>query len=309
MTFIFPIEAHPNTIPQLVVALESIKNNFDKEHRIIVVNHNNSVLPDIFVRFIEKYDNVTLLNIELTNNKFYYKTECFFLLMPEVFNFVVNEYPDLDGYVFLDPDVYCVSSLPKINNEDVYVFKTPESVEESMLTYCFTKFLDESYKEHYDTFFIYTKNQDFARLWLEESINIAKKGIAHKNIVINYRLQNFCEEIAIYLLEKKFRFIVDARELNYTNAYINKDITFVDYSFYHYDYYSVLERMDIPKKYKILFNLYGTDIAIEKSIHIPIESVSKVKKEIDDLIEHEIVPVLDETICITGTARNYNYTE
>jgi len=275
----------PGLVPQLVILVESIHKNFNIDYKMFLVNHNNSIIPKELSKFIEKYDNVTLLNIELTNDKFYYKKECFFLLMPEVFNFVVNEYPDLDGYVFLDPDVYVSSALPQIKNGETYVFKAGLLNEQSkMMGYWFESILETSYKEHYDTFFIYTKNQDFARLWLEESINIAKKGISSTNKIVGRSLQHFCEELAIEVLTKRVS-ILDAFEHNFANAYLGDGID-SNFPIYHYDYFSVLLKMSIPNRFKVLFRIFGSDDEEkqEVNIYLSVEENAIVKQELDEFI-------------------------
>jgi len=311
MIIIFPIENMPNITSQLVVAIESIIDNFkNTKYEIIVVNHNHSKLPKTILKYIESKKEVRIIHKKLTNNKFYYKTESHFMVMPEVFNYVVDHFRD-ESYLFLDPDVYVNKDLPPINENETYVFKQPLNFGGEALNYWNCKILNEIYPHHYDTFFIYTSDKDFAKKWLGESTRIAKMGINHKDRVVGNRLQHFCEECSIQTLINKGYSIKDAKEFFLANAYLNKEIQWKGYSVYHYDYSKILNMMDINPKYKTLYRVVGgrLDEESEKNLTFDDKLLELVKREIDNYLEKNIKPSLKETLFIMRFGKDYDFSD
>jgi len=280
-TIVIPIENHKQLLVQTIILIRSIRQNIPNR-RVLIINHNNSNIPEWFIKLL---DDEELINISLTNNKWYYKKEAYFLLMPETLKYV-NENYNLDAYLFLDPDTIITESLPPASNS-VDVFKTPMNEYTDLLLYMFSiehPVIKKNYT-HFDTFCIYSKNKDFINDWYEESVKLSKFKSK-----INERFQHFCEELAITILMDKYTITSQV-----SNAFLDTEpIMFKPV--YHYDNLKNIYN-HLPKKDKILVDviLKGEYMGEDKHYRV-INNLDVIKKEIEDFIKYEKSPIYYETI-------------
>jgi len=273
---VIPIENHPTNIPHCMVLIKSIRDTMKED--VIIVNHNNSKLPQYFIDFLK---NETLLNISLTNNKYYYKKQCYFLLKCEVLKYIADNYKP--PYCLIDPDNIV---LKDFKGEGNIVFKTPMDISTELIMSLFVSY-PENLNVHYNTQVIFSDNKEFIYDWYNNSHKIAQFGINHPNKIIGNRFQHYCEELGMTLTAQKHQ-ITNNKVID---AYLGNDVK-TDCAIYHYDYAKILKQ--ISKKYYFIYHLFGKDNDENRDMGITINNKDKIKQELIDFTDNNILSELSQ---------------
>ena len=302
LKIIIPIENHPTNVQHLVVLLNNIKEVVKRDHEVIIVNHNDSKLPEGFLKSISSE---YLININLTNDKFYYKNESYFMLKPEIFKYIIDRFEP--PYFFIDPDNIILKDIPPLGTGEVLIYETPLEGYSGEVTKLLLEMfqmggLDIPFK-HFNTHCIYTDSKEFVKDWYKTSKDIALFGKHHINKTLGNRYQHFCEELAVTLLCDKY----DIKN-KYFDGYLDKfEKPGPECVVYHYDFYDNLKKLN--DKYSRIYRYFGNIPKHKATKDAMIEDFDLVRNEIKRFIFCAEEPKSQPAKNILRWNEEYNFNE
>lgn len=300
---ILPYEPNPKLDNQTMILIESLLDQGCSKDKIYLINHSKRALNLPMIKFLRAKGMLKSHYAEsITNHEFYYKEQSYFLLMPATLKYA-SDYlvPAGEPLLMLDPDVICNKfELPELVNDEVYGFKSPLNDTTKVTTYALNRCLSHQeankyqFKNHYDTWFIYTRSRQFIHDWYFSSVDLTMqvRNDIHtpQKKVSSYRVQQFNQEIAFSNLELKHYDMFAMNDSSIIGAVTDEtteeinDII-MDCNFYHYDYSAILANTDVPEldKYR---KMISKDVIENDCSRVFDEcDVSAVCKDIDSYLE------------------------
>jgi len=204
----------------------------------------------------------------------------YWTLIPNIYSIVCDRY----GHdVFLtEPDVTIINNdFFGFNHSDNAVFgprhheKQYDVVKYALCELCRLYGLD-TIDTHWDTWFVYTKNEQFASRWLENTHKINKVALSLSSPLHSRILMNFNEELALSQLASSFNFIPYGTSNTSTNHLSD--------SFHHSD---DLLNMQLAETCIVNGSLSYTDEALKK-LTFPQKTLFRYTNMVDKYITQQL---------------------